>query len=266
MEKVCHDGLFYNLVKGAEPESVVTEVIRPHDEQGELVGHHTKSGRNILFFSRASCAQREEVPVDVQACRFACSRCKSYMKNWSCPGAGLKAEFQNIDTDKEYFFFWYLKLRADKWVQNFGDNWFLALNQAERLMSSISLNLLYRIESQMGYPGLSFGNCRYCAIHHRQKCAMVEGKKCAYPENMRKSLESTGVVVNDLLKKFMEEELYWRPHGVHSFPPYMLKVCGIFVYEVDLEKVCSAYFNSLSQNMYVDKLREEAAYLGAEKL
>lgn len=118
--------------------------------------------------------------VNVQ-CRFGC---KFFGNNWSCPPQSIPVE-QTRNLLREY----------TKAVLIIGDNGEMDLRKFRKGMLEIERAL--KLNNYHKALAMSMGPCDIC-----DKCTILKGEPCAYPEEKRPSIEGTGIDIIGTVKKF----------------------------------------------------------------
>jgi hypothetical protein len=92
-------------------------------------------------------------------------------------------------------------------------------------MTSLTNRLGKSISRKMKGYFLSSGNCHTC---RPKRCAIKDGNNCRNPIERAFSLESTGVLVTDLMRCIFNIDLQWWKRDDPSYiPKFMAKVIGI---------------------------------------
>ena len=95
----------------------------------------------------------------------------------------------------------------------------------ETFMTSLTNRVGKSIAKLLNGYFLSSGNCHVC---RPKRCAVKDGHKCRKPVERTYSLESTGVLVIDLMKNCFNLDLQWWKKDIQDYiPEFMVKVIGI---------------------------------------
>lgn len=163
------------------------------------------------------------VPVDVSATRQACQNgCKLYGRNGGCPP--FSPTFHEIC--KKNLLIIYAKLLTKYYPRKilagpFYTRWAFVETFITTLTNKIGKDLAI----SLGGYFISSGNCRSC---RPKRCAVKEGNHCRNINIRTYSLESTGVLVVELMKHMFNLDLqWWKKHDHNYIPEFMVKVIGI---------------------------------------
>ena len=183
-----------------------------------LVEHSLPSGpRPLLIEFAMEQVATKSVPLNLMATRKACSSCGAFGKNWGCPP--FAPDFTRIA--RENLMLVCAKVATDSYpktvlTSHFGVKMLFAETFLKPMADRFGRELA---EIENGLL-LSSGSCRVCP-----KCAKKDGLPCRKPTSRTNSLESTGVLVTDLVKSTFGFDLDWwsRTHT----PKFACKVIGI---------------------------------------
>lgn len=210
------------------------------------IGYKTGSGKIYPLEIGYGQIHSTRVPVDMLTTRQACQNgCNLYGRNGGCPP--FAPSFQKV-CGKSLLVV-YAKLLTEYYPQKilagpFYTRWAFV----ETFMTTLTNRVGKRLASSLSGYFLSSGNCRSC---RPKRCAVKEGNECRNPSARTYSLESTGVVVTELIKQLFDFELQWWNRSDQNYiPEYMLKVIGVATelpYEND--KIKSNLLNILSIDM-----------------
>lgn len=163
------------------------------------------------------------VPIDLLATRQACQKgCNLYGRNGGCPP--FAPSFTEVCEDNLLIV--YAKLLTQYYPEKilngpFYPRWAFV----ETFMTTFTNSVGKSIARDLNGYFLSSGNCRSC---RPKRCAVKEGKNCRNLYTRTFSLESTGIVVTDLIKQLFNFDLQWWKRSELSYiPGYMVKVIGI---------------------------------------
>ena len=165
----------------------------------------------------------QHVSVDSLATTEACKNgCGLYGRNGGCPP--FSPRFHEISGEEMIIL--YAKLLTEHFPTKviegpYYSRWVFVETFMTPLMNRIGKALT---SSQGGYF-LSSGNCHSC---RPKRCAVKDALNCRKPLARTYSLESTGVLVTQLMKDTLGLELqWWRRNEPHYIPAYMVKVVGL---------------------------------------
>lgn len=135
-----------------------------------------------------------------------CKSCPKYDKIWSCPPyvTDVLTPLKSYDT--------ILILGVE--TKDFG------------LTKKAIAEAMNDIASKMPVGVLIAGNCAVC-----KPCTKVEGAPCAYPDQMKYSLESLGFHVSDICEHVLNKPLVWDNDN-----PSYLAVAGIMYCQDDADE------------------------------
>lgn len=169
--------------------------VTPNGEQNINLSVHMISVEKIL-----SCTQEEAV-------RNSCKTgCVNFGRKWSCPPYSRR--FSDIVASKNYdlaiIIVGYIYLTDMKYISNP----YQQVKAANMILKSKCEKIARNIESEMNGYSLLSGSCNLC-----KPCQRKLNLPCKKPSMMRYSLESTGINVESLLKKYCEHKLLWYRKG-----------------------------------------------------
>ncbi|AZR74280.1 hypothetical protein BBF96_13235 [Anoxybacter fermentans] len=175
------------------------------------------------------------IPIDRKTTLKACRKgCKLYSRNGGCPPyAPDFAELRQKYSDGVIIFArLFTRYYPEKVLKgNYYVRWVLVETLLSRLMTQIG----HKARERIGGFFLNTGHCIGC-----KKCAFKEGKKvCVNPEKRTFSMESTGILVTDLVKQELGFELqWWKSDKPEYIPEYMTKVILLLGKEpIDLREI-----------------------------
>ncbi|MBU2497885.1 MAG: DUF2284 domain-containing protein, partial [Proteobacteria bacterium] len=154
------------------------------------------------------------VPIDkkttVAACKYGCGL---YGRNGGCPP--FAPNFNEIPGNELLIL--YARLETKHYPHRvlsgpYYTKWVLI----ETLLTPLTNRIGRRIAGLLDGYFLSSGNCQVC---RPKRCAVKEGKRCRNPEGRSYSLEATGVLVTELMKRFLGIELDWWRKGEPAYIP-----------------------------------------------
>lgn len=186
----------------------------------------------------------ELVPVDKRITSAACLKgCRLFGRNGGCPP--FSPEFDQI-SGKQILIL-YAKIRTCHYpLKVLNGPYYVRWVFVETFLSSMTNRLGKSLSKNLSGSFLSSGNCHGC---RPKPCAFKEGKKCRNPTARTFSLESTGVIVTELMKQCFGMELQWWQRDNPSYiPEFMVKVVGIkkvtrddFIIKQAIDDVLASY-------------------------
>jgi predicted metal-binding protein len=163
------------------------------------------------------------VPIDSEVTTEACKKgCNLYGRNGGCPP--YAPMFSEIS--KDYMLILYAKMLTKYFPEKvLNGNYYTRWVFVETFMASLTNRIGLEITDELDGYFLSSGHCSSC---RPKKCSVKIGKPCRNPTKRTYSLEATGVLVTELMKKKMGLELqWWDKRDKHLIPDYMVKVIGV---------------------------------------
>ncbi|MEA2020466.1 MAG: DUF2284 domain-containing protein [Patescibacteria group bacterium] len=177
--------------------------------------------------------------VTVEACKTGCAL---FGKGGGCPP--YSPDFQQIKKKFPYAQAIYSRLYTRYYPPKVARaSFYIRWNFVKALMERKIANVGYFLREQLGGFFLSAGPCHGCG---NKTCAFKEGeKKCRKPEKRVFSLESTGVLANELVEKLFGFRLLWFDKEREDYiPEYMVNVILLMTK------------NSVPENLLGDCVRE----------
>ena len=181
-----------------------------------------RTRKNIFYItSLTSYLECNKITFDYYKFANECKiGCKNFRKKYSCPP--YSPSFNNLSSNYNYLLVNTLKIKLDGFNKIYNTIRManiVAKNIQKRLFNKINKEIKDRKEKIII---LENGSCRLC-----KTCELQKKLPCRYPKKMRYSLESTGIDVNDLIKKTFNFELKW--YSNNNFPEYQCVVGGILL-------------------------------------
>lgn len=153
-----------------------------------------------------------------QACQLGC---KLFGKNGGCPP--FSPNFANLRERFEFSYVVFIQLRTKYFPQkvmegNYYVRWSFVEILQGNLLKKISLNLGNQFDGYL----LSSGHCVGCG--QKSRCTFSVNNRCKNPKNRLFSMESTGILVTDLMANNFDLPLFWFNKDPNlNVPPYMVK-------------------------------------------
>lgn len=144
--------------------------------------------------------------------------CKNYGFKWSCPPHS--PNFENIKPEYKNFFIILVKCHSNFFIDK---NEYFILTRTNAVIRNRTDFLARKLESKIKGYCLINGSCKICRI-----CQLKEGNKCKKPENLRYSLESTGLDCDSIAKIFNEKLLWYKEK---KCPEYVINISGLLTNE-----------------------------------
>jgi predicted metal-binding protein len=195
-----------------------------HSEISTLKVIYQTSGKTTYPLEVGYCIlETQVVPVDKALTTEACLRgCKLYGRNGGCPP--VSPEFNHLPGKSLVVI--YAKIQTCHYpIKVLNGSHYVRWAFVETFMTGLTNRIGKALAGSLGGYFLSSGNCHGC---RPKPCAFKEGKKCRNPTARTFSLESTGVIVTELMKLCFGIELQWWQRDNPSYiPEFMVKVVGI---------------------------------------
>ena len=173
--------------------------------------HSTKSGPKTVYM--LSCEILTEVVNShvfpdslAELCRNGCI---NYNKKWCCPPNAKPFNILSKSFGRAIITCMYLHTDEFSHVQNK----YLRIKAANMVLKKLSNRLSKEVEQALNGHALLNGSCNLC-----RPCNYKISLPCKRPEQMRYSMEATGINVENLLKEVFEFELQW--YTAKSMPTY----------------------------------------------
>lgn len=184
------------------------------------------------------CTQEKTIR---NACKIGCT---NYAKKWSCPPYSKK--FSDIvasnNYDKVIIIMGYINLDDMSYISNP----YQQVKAANMILKSKCEKVARNLEKEVGGYSLLSGSCNLC-----KPCQKKIGLPCKKPALMRYSLESTGIDVEAMLKRYCEHKLLWYKKG-EKLPYTSVATAIIFnsnaVKEKNIKLLAEEYIEKLAEN------------------
>ncbi|MFZ5452505.1 MAG: DUF2284 domain-containing protein [Thermodesulfobacteriota bacterium] len=195
-------------------------------EETKIV-HKTSTGNLYPLSLGWVTIPTNKIPYDKELTNRAClAGCNLYNRNGGCPP--FSPDFRQILCNYNYRVatFIYAKLLTDDYPERvLRGNYYVKWSLVEALLTPLLNRFKIIADLKNDFLFLSSGFCKGCG---NKKCAVKDRKKCRNPLQRTFSLESTGVIVTDVTKKFLGFELYWwNKQDINYIPPYMVKIVAL---------------------------------------
>ncbi|WP_196593369.1 DUF2284 domain-containing protein [Pectinatus sottacetonis] len=168
-----------------------------------------------------------------------CKTCSKYENRWSCP----PLSFSPNDYLQPYTYIYFIG------IQLFYDKQTIAAADTSEKITAVSLAATKKIKKQVStillaaekhFPetlSLSSGGCDFCC-----RCTRPQNEPCRKPEKMRYSLDSFGIDLSAITKKFLNISLLWNSQ---KLPAYHTLVHGLLtkktINEIELQNMFAQY-------------------------
>ncbi|MHB8111702.1 MAG: DUF2284 domain-containing protein [Syntrophorhabdaceae bacterium] len=162
----------------------------------------------------------ENVPTNKRKTVDACLKgCSLYGRNGGCPP--FSPCFNDICRGRTIIV--YGKLLTIYYPEKvIKAGYYVRWSFTEALMNPLMRRIRLFISANLSGISFGCGKCTSC-----RKCAVKDGRICNNPESCVVSLESSGVLVTELMEREFDTTLQWwnsqKPEGI---PDYMVKVIG----------------------------------------
>jgi len=206
-------------------------------------GYRTGSGNEMPLMVHGELLRREAVPVidnlanvecvgysdNFASAEYLCQRgigCKG--KNGGCPP--YSPHFGKFKPSLPYFYVIAVEfdmagaIKYSGWWKGVSAPGLYILVYADRLMMNYTQRAL-RFFENVGYYTLGVSNCPGC---RPRDCAVMKGERCNKPRKRRFSIESVGVMCNELHLDLFGEALPWWFHTKEHMPAKMVRYAGVF--------------------------------------
>jgi len=145
--------------------------------------------------------------------------CTNYGKKWSCPPFSPSYTTTSNDYSKVLL----LLLYCDLMQLNYIKTEYMKVKASNSILKSRSEKLIRYIEKELGGYMLSNGSCRLC-----KPCTNKLGDSgCKKPTQMRYSLESLGLHVDQISEVIFNHRLLW--YGNKIAPEYSTVISGLLL-------------------------------------
>lgn len=195
----------------------------------------TKSGPKTVYIMICETAievLRNHVAPDVitKLCRDGCI---NFNKKWSCPPHAEKFDILSKPFSRAIITCMYIYTDEFCYVQNK----YLRIKAANMVLKKLSNHLAREAEQTLGAYALLNGSCTLC-----RPCECKKGLPCKRPEQLRYSMEATGINVASLLQAVFGFELQWYSR---DFMPLYTSVASCVLYN-NTCRVDDAHFTNKS--------------------
>jgi len=188
-----------------------------------LIEYRTISGRAYPLEIGFASIRSSLVPVNKDATDDACRKgCNLYGLNGGCPP--YSPHFLRICRENTLILF--ARIQTKHYPPKvLNGPYYTRWVFVETFLTSLTNRIGKDLASSLDSYFLSSGNCHSC---RPKRCAVKDGEKCRKPDLRTYSLESTGVIVTELMQDLFDIELqWWRSKNPSYIPEYMLKVIGL---------------------------------------
>lgn len=149
--------------------------------------------------------------MDTTMCRSACESCPRYGTSWACPPFDCY-DMAGLHPEKYEF----LKLL----IYRLTSRRRIGMEKARRFFDRELRNFMPALRRYAAAEsGALYGFACSCDLCE-DACNRTAGMPCRHPHEVCPSLEASGFVVSELLKRFADEELEW---GTDGYAPRVLK-------------------------------------------
>jgi predicted metal-binding protein len=187
------------------------------------ISYKTSTGRVYPLELAYTSLQSRQVPINRKATTRACQNgCALYGRNGGCPP--LAPVFS--DSWGRHFLILYAKILTEHYPPKvLNGAYYTRWVFVETFLTALTYRIGKYLASALDGYFLGSGHCISC---RPKKCAVKQGEPCRNPDDITYSLEATGILVTELMKRFFGIELkWWRPQEKDYIPEYMLKVIGL---------------------------------------
>ena len=157
--------------------------------------------------------------VDVPRFLGCCSECPNFGKTWSCP----PYDFDPVDIWKQYSRFYLYAIKTITPAPLLEKTYELEdlLKIGAQVTVAATEGMTEHLEAEQAkYPEsriIGGGRCLLCG---EGNCSRLKGEPCRFPDRMTYSIESLGGNVQETLKRYLNEDIYWGADG-HLAPSYI---------------------------------------------
>lgn len=179
-----------------------------------------------------------EIPFDHAATVKACQDgCNNYGRNGGCPP--YAPNFANLRVDYPYGVIIFARLFTRYYPPKvLAGNYYIRTNSVESMLSRLMTRIGHKAASTIGGIFLGTGHCSGC-----RKCAFKSGNtECVNPDKRIFSMESTGILVGDLVTQELDFSLqWWNPKEPDYIPEFMTKVILLLsTHPIDLQLLAAS--------------------------
>ncbi len=177
-----------------------------------------------VLTAEADMADFIEHCVDVDRFLKCCSDCPHFGKTWSCP----PYDFNPMDYWKPFrtFYLYAIKTTTPSHLleQSFELDELMELGSELTLSATKGMGVFLEAE-QKKYPGSKIIGGGRCMLCREVGCARQNNEPCRFPDKMSYSIESLGGNVEETLKRYLNEQIYWGKDG--HLAPYYIRIGGL---------------------------------------
>lgn len=162
--------------------------------------------------------------VDVPRFRECCEVCPNFGKTWSCP----PYDFDPLDYWKQYqtFFLYAIKTTTPKELLEKT----YELDDLMRIGGAITFTAVkvmddFLEKEHQKHPGSQIIGGGKCLLCGENNCARQNNEPCRFPDQLVYSIESLGGNVQETLKRYLNEDIYWGEAG--HLAPYYIRIGGL---------------------------------------
>jgi len=157
--------------------------------------------------------------VDVPRFLGCCEECPNFGKTWSCP----PYDFDPLDIWKQYSRFYLYAVKTITPAILLEKTYELdeLLKVGAQVTVAATEGMTEHLEKEQAkYPGSRLIGGGRCILCGEGNCSRLKGEPCRFPEKMSYSIESLGGNVQETLKRYMNEDIFWGADG-HLAPSYI---------------------------------------------
>jgi len=184
-----------------------------------------------------------------RACQIGC---RLYGKNGGCPP--FSPNYPSFARRFPYANVLFVHMSVSDFPQKIRQgNFYVRWSFVEVLQGNFIKKLGSMLHSRIGGYFLSAGHCTGCG---KKACQMNANKECQSPTKREFSMESTGVLVTDLMEELFGIPLVWFSQDPEdNLPEYMIKSCMILTPDklpikdlgMSIKNICDGFPNVLFQ-------------------
>ncbi|MBW2090924.1 MAG: hypothetical protein JRI34_02220 [Deltaproteobacteria bacterium] len=210
--------------------------------------YQTKTGNQYPVEILFTDLQTNKIPHNRNLTLAACQKgCSLYGRNGGCPP--YAPDFYNIALRYQTALVILAKLRTEHFpIRVLEGPYYVRWVFVETTINRLLDNLGRRLAKNFSTMFLGSGHCVGCK---NKKCAFKQGsQECSNPTERIFSMEATGVLVTELVKRWFGFPLYWWQRNEPSYiPPYMCKVvCLLAKNQSKVNDMQSAVADYLAQH------------------
>lgn len=177
-----------------------------------------------IFSKEVAITDFLEHCVDVPRFLSCCSACPNFGKTWSCP----PYDFDPVDYWKQFQTFYLYAVKTTTPANLLEQTYSLEdlMRIGGEITKSSNEEMCAHLQNlQEQFPEskiIGGGTCLLCGAGN---CARQKGEPCRFPEQMSYSIESLGGNVEETLKRYFGEQIYWGKEG--KLAPHYIRVGGL---------------------------------------